>query len=151
MGDRAVVGPDARVLEQLRRAYRSPYTRNTEIVVAGGHGPAPEALDHIDERLDVGVFMIADTMEVVVDTIAHPGAKSVEDIRVLELPLTELVEHAPVEGRLEPLQRKRVIEDIYVRRRVSRVVGRCCAWYRHQGATGERRRRSGQELPSGSQ
>ncbi len=49
VGDRTVVGLDACVLEYLSCAHRARYVRNAEVVIAGRHRLATEALDHADE------------------------------------------------------------------------------------------------------
>ena len=117
VGDRPIVGANARVLQELRHGDELPHAREggpPEVVGRFGHWPAAEAPDHFHERLDVGFLVVADAHEVLVGGAAQVAAQPVEDGGAFELPLGELPEPVAVEGVLQVLEGERVVEDVYV-------------------------------------
>ena len=63
----------------------------------------------------MGVFVLADPLEVLVRPPANIVAEAIEEVRTLEPRLAVPVEDAPVEVDLQPPQRGRLVEVVHVR------------------------------------
>ena len=92
VGDGPIVGHNPRVLQDLRCGHEVGHALDAEVVFGITHRLAPDALYDLDEGLYVGLLMVADAYEVLVDLAANLVAKPIEDGGAFDLSLAEPLE-----------------------------------------------------------
>src|SRR5829696_5268175 len=103
VGDGPIVGRHPGVLQDLCSGHEVSHAPDAEVVFGITHRLAPETPYDLDEGLHVGLLVVADAHEVLVDLAANLVAKSFENGGAFDLIFAEPLEVAPVELVLEAL------------------------------------------------